>query len=243
MKAPCPSKFAADRALRPSPRCLVQILLLDSKRHHSDAFGCRACRGHECIFSDSDPNYLGVPLCEPEESKTGSCIGCICLPEKAQLGPSILDCARATWRHAETELRRRLPFHRLNRTPFFLWAGSRALLICYLRHLNFILQRSLKSTRVPRPPCKYNSKPKGCKDGLLCDHCHLCRWKRHTTGAGPVPGGRRSLIKLPCKSPSETLSISLSVCSHLYTYIHAYVYTYAYVYVDVYVYATVSVYV
>mmetsp|Transcript_31150 Transcript_31150/g.58436 ORF Transcript_31150/g.58436 Transcript_31150/m.58436 type:complete len:223 (+) Transcript_31150:141-809(+) len=29
------------------------------------------------------------------------------------------------------------------------------------------------------PPCKYNSKSKGCKDGAACDHCHLCRWKRH----------------------------------------------------------------
>lgn len=39
------------------------------------------------------------------------------------------------------------------------------------------------------PPCKYNSKSKGCKDGSLCDHCHLCRWKRH----GPPGGGYTSL--------------------------------------------------
>eukprot|EP00434_Breviolum_minutum_P000385 symbB.v1.2.000325.t1/scaffold6.1/size569917/28 len=34
------------------------------------------------------------------------------------------------------------------------------------------------------PACKYNSKSKGCKDGALCDHCHLCRWKRHFSGSG-----------------------------------------------------------
>lgn len=26
--------------------------------------------------------------------------------------------------------------------------------------------------------CKYASKPRGCKDGLACDRCHLCDWKR-----------------------------------------------------------------
>jgi hypothetical protein len=25
--------------------------------------------------------------------------------------------------------------------------------------------------------CKYTSKKKGCKDGSMCDHCHLCIWK------------------------------------------------------------------
>ncbi|CAE7255269.1 unnamed protein product [Symbiodinium natans] len=40
-----------------------------------------------------------------------------------------------------------------------------------------------------KPPCKYNSKPKGCKDGLLCDHCHLCRWKRHGGAGGAGAGG------------------------------------------------------
>lgn len=30
------------------------------------------------------------------------------------------------------------------------------------------------------PACKYASKPKGCKDGRLCGHCHLCRWMRCT---------------------------------------------------------------
>lgn len=38
-----------------------------------------------------------------------------------------------------------------------------------------------------RPACKYNSKSKGCKDGALCDHCHLCRWKRHPSGSGAGP--------------------------------------------------------
>lgn len=26
--------------------------------------------------------------------------------------------------------------------------------------------------------CKYAMKANGCKDGAMCDHCHLCRWKR-----------------------------------------------------------------
>lgn len=29
-------------------------------------------------------------------------------------------------------------------------------------------------------PCKYNCKKSGCKDGRLCDRCHLCRWDRST---------------------------------------------------------------
>ncbi|CAJ1331934.1 unnamed protein product [Effrenium voratum] len=33
------------------------------------------------------------------------------------------------------------------------------------------------------PACKYNSKSKGCKDGANCDHCHLCRWRRHASGS------------------------------------------------------------
>jgi hypothetical protein len=27
-------------------------------------------------------------------------------------------------------------------------------------------------------PCKYNSKPRGCKHGTACVRCHLCRWTR-----------------------------------------------------------------
>lgn len=27
-------------------------------------------------------------------------------------------------------------------------------------------------------PCKYSSKPKGCKDGRNCTRCHLCKWRR-----------------------------------------------------------------
>eukprot|EP00931_Biecheleriopsis_adriatica_P001234 TRINITY_DN10151_c0_g1_i1.p1 TRINITY_DN10151_c0_g1~~TRINITY_DN10151_c0_g1_i1.p1 ORF type:complete len:290 (+),score=50.29 TRINITY_DN10151_c0_g1_i1:82-951(+) len=30
------------------------------------------------------------------------------------------------------------------------------------------------------PPCKYNCKPRGCKDGRFCDRCHLCRWNRQS---------------------------------------------------------------
>lgn len=29
--------------------------------------------------------------------------------------------------------------------------------------------------------CKYFRKAKGCKDGLDCDHCHLCPWNRYCT--------------------------------------------------------------
>lgn len=28
-------------------------------------------------------------------------------------------------------------------------------------------------------PCKFMRKAKGCKDGSLCTHCHLCRWQRY----------------------------------------------------------------
>mmetsp|Transcript_38013 Transcript_38013/g.98391 ORF Transcript_38013/g.98391 Transcript_38013/m.98391 type:complete len:154 (+) Transcript_38013:52-513(+) len=27
--------------------------------------------------------------------------------------------------------------------------------------------------------CKYNSKPRGCKDGMSCTRCHLCCWDRY----------------------------------------------------------------
>mmetsp|Transcript_58709 Transcript_58709/g.128947 ORF Transcript_58709/g.128947 Transcript_58709/m.128947 type:complete len:247 (-) Transcript_58709:110-850(-) len=27
-------------------------------------------------------------------------------------------------------------------------------------------------------PCKYFSKPRGCKDGASCNRCHICPWKR-----------------------------------------------------------------
>jgi hypothetical protein len=29
--------------------------------------------------------------------------------------------------------------------------------------------------------CKYQSKPRGCKDGASCDRCHLCEWKATRT--------------------------------------------------------------
>lgn len=35
-----------------------------------------------------------------------------------------------------------------------------------------------------RPACKYLLKPKGCKDGRQCIHCHLCRWTRHSVRTG-----------------------------------------------------------
>jgi len=27
-------------------------------------------------------------------------------------------------------------------------------------------------------PCKYASKPNGCKDGVYCNRCHRCKWHR-----------------------------------------------------------------
>merc|ERR1719440_1327764 len=33
------------------------------------------------------------------------------------------------------------------------------------------------------PACKYNGKKTGCKDGQLCDRCHICRWSRCTDRA------------------------------------------------------------
>lgn len=32
--------------------------------------------------------------------------------------------------------------------------------------------------------CKYIRRPKGCKDGADCDHCHLCEWKRSSGNRG-----------------------------------------------------------
>eukprot|EP00931_Biecheleriopsis_adriatica_P119344 TRINITY_DN94581_c0_g1_i1.p1 TRINITY_DN94581_c0_g1~~TRINITY_DN94581_c0_g1_i1.p1 ORF type:complete len:216 (-),score=30.37 TRINITY_DN94581_c0_g1_i1:166-813(-) len=32
-------------------------------------------------------------------------------------------------------------------------------------------------------PCKFVGKARGCKDGVLCSHCHLCRWNRHRVRA------------------------------------------------------------
>lgn len=31
------------------------------------------------------------------------------------------------------------------------------------------------------PACKYVLKARGCKDGDLCTHCHLCRWTRYAS--------------------------------------------------------------
>mmetsp|Transcript_10712 Transcript_10712/g.25947 ORF Transcript_10712/g.25947 Transcript_10712/m.25947 type:complete len:262 (-) Transcript_10712:30-815(-) len=42
-------------------------------------------------------------------------------------------------------------------------------------------------------PCKYYAKAKGCKDGANCDHCHLCRWKKHATR--PVSSNARCMRK------------------------------------------------
>ncbi|CAE7463356.1 unnamed protein product, partial [Symbiodinium sp. CCMP2456] len=113
-------------------------------RFHRRRGGCRegaSCKFcHECVFSDSDPNYLGVPL--------------------HSLGPA-------------SSINAPVPPGAMQRPSS---EGD---------------YPSIGSIGHPfscGPPCKYNSKPKGCKDGLLCDHCHLCRWKRHTAGAGPVPG-------------------------------------------------------
>jgi hypothetical protein len=33
-------------------------------------------------------------------------------------------------------------------------------------------------------PCKYASKPRGCKDGAQCKRCHICKWTRHNAPAG-----------------------------------------------------------
>lgn len=29
------------------------------------------------------------------------------------------------------------------------------------------------------PPCKFTTSAKGCKDGRLCSHCHICHWSRY----------------------------------------------------------------
>ncbi|OLQ00808.1 hypothetical protein AK812_SmicGene16495 [Symbiodinium microadriaticum] len=47
-------------------------------------------------------------------------------------------------------------------------------------------------------PCKYYAKAKGCKDGANCDHCHLCRWKKHATR--PVPDNQEQQCQLHVQS-------------------------------------------
>lgn len=47
---------------------------------------------------------------------------------------------------------------------------------------NYPWTSSVGSTGHPKccgPACKYAMKPRGCKDGRLCSHCHLCRWMRY----------------------------------------------------------------
>jgi len=40
--------------------------------------------------------------------------------------------------------------------------------------------------------CKYAKKKKGCKDGDLCDRCHLCDWKRCESGWAACRAAARS---------------------------------------------------
>merc|ERR1712032_636928 len=40
--------------------------------------------------------------------------------------------------------------------------------------------------------CKYAKKKKGCKDRALCDHCHLCDWKRYKSGRAACRAAARS---------------------------------------------------
>jgi len=37
-----------------------------------------------------------------------------------------------------------------------------------------------------QPACKYVSKTRGCKDGLLCNRCHACQWERKAMQAQPI---------------------------------------------------------
>eukprot|EP00930_Biecheleria_cincta_P013371 TRINITY_DN11957_c0_g1_i1.p1 TRINITY_DN11957_c0_g1~~TRINITY_DN11957_c0_g1_i1.p1 ORF type:complete len:226 (-),score=36.69 TRINITY_DN11957_c0_g1_i1:44-721(-) len=41
--------------------------------------------------------------------------------------------------------------------------------------------------------CKYFSKPKGCKDGANCDHCHICHWKKPAAILRELPPRRSRL--------------------------------------------------
>lgn len=36
--------------------------------------------------------------------------------------------------------------------------------------------------------CKYAKKPRGCKDGAACDHCHICDWKKVTDSKKATDG-------------------------------------------------------
>lgn len=40
--------------------------------------------------------------------------------------------------------------------------------------------------------CKYVIKKRGCKDGVNCDRCHLCNWKRHPAPAAARRGTKNS---------------------------------------------------
>jgi hypothetical protein len=40
-------------------------------------------------------------------------------------------------------------------------------------------------------PCKYNTKQSGCKVGLTCIRCHLCRWLRSIEHKKQKQAGRK----------------------------------------------------
>lgn len=42
-----------------------------------------------------------------------------------------------------------------------------------------VSQGSLGHPHSCGPPCKFATSAKGCKDGQVCSHCHLCRWSRY----------------------------------------------------------------
>lgn len=53
------------------------------------------------------------------------------------------------------------------------------------------------------PPCKYAAKPRGCKEGFGCQHCHQCRW---SASQGAHRRQQREVASAP-------LGSTLSMCS------------------------------
>lgn len=74
---------------------------------------------------------------------------------------------------------------------------------------------SLGSTGHPlqcNAPCKYSFKPKGCKDGVDCDRCHLCKWTKPKTPIQVVhPRARRGKKKTNRSWRTDATSIDASL--------------------------------
>lgn len=48
-------------------------------------------------------------------------------------------------------------------------------------------------------PCKYFSRARGCKDGAMCDRCHLCEWRRQKASTAEPATCEESPARRPAR--------------------------------------------